>query len=719
MATIAQIVPTPVRRFAWPVEFLRDELAPYPGRAALVARMVIASTLVMILTMTFRIPYGAYGAVFAITLPRESLDKTAAEVRALALGVAVGAAYAAIGATLFLGDPLLRFVWVVGSLFLIFYALSATNNYTGAARFGYLVVLTIPLWDQNISAAQKIENTLWIAGVITMASVIGLLLELAFAGLRRANELIEAIAQRLTCVEAVLANYADGRPLDTAHQSAIAHLAIVGTSRLRRILQRSNYELHYRQQMGAVVALTGRLVDLTANLAQFGHGIPDADRERIRKVTRALAEIHAGLVKGTVPRTARLPDKVQVPSSLPLLNELEKTVSLIPEAFEGSQSLVMFAPPAAGTTTPRATPFLADALSNPEHVKFGLRGCLAASLCYLAYTALFWPEISTAVTTCLLTALTTVGASRQKQVLRFAGALIGGVGIGIGAEIFILPNIDSISAFTVLFLAVAAAAAWIATSGPRLSYFGVQVAVAFCLINLQEFKEQTSLAVARDRVVGILLGLSMMWLVFDHLWSAPAGVELRKSFVSTLRSLAQLAKEPLSKDPVAAAERSYALREAINVQFDKVRSFVDAVLFEFGPTRQQDLALRDHIRRWQPQLRTLFVMRIASLKYRLQLPGFELPEAVLLAQQQYDGASARVLEEMADRIEGKGPPVRPASAGSGEFDELLRREGTTEDPHLRSLLTLIRGIDGLTTSLADEIAIAMESNRPNSLNEAN
>ena len=47
------------------------------------------------------------------------------------------------------------------------------------------------------------------------------------------------------------------------------------------------------------------------------------------------------------------------------------------------------------------------------------------------------------------------------------------------------------------------------------------MALAFYLINLQEFAIQTSLSVARDRVVGILLGLFMMWLVFDQLWGVP------------------------------------------------------------------------------------------------------------------------------------------------------------------------------------------------------
>jgi hypothetical protein len=50
----------------------------------------------------------------------------------------------------------------------------------------------------------------------------------------------------------------------------------------------------------------------------------------------------------------------------------------------------------------------------------------------------------------------------------------------------------------------------------------------------------------------------------------------------------------------------------------------------------QALALRDRIRRWQPRLRLLFLTRIALLKYRLQLPGFELPEPVRLAQEEFD-----------------------------------------------------------------------------------
>jgi transposase len=149
---------------------------------------------------------------------------------------------------------------------------------------------------------------------------------------------------------------------------------------------------------------------------------------------------------------------------------------------------------------------------------------------------------------------------------------------------------------------------------------------------------------------------------------------MRKAFVTALRLLARFAREPAPGAPESAAEREYALRETINAQFDQVHALADGVLFEFGRSRPQNLASRDRIREWLPQLRTLFLMRIASWKYRAQLPGFELPEVLQAWQRQYDERSADLLDELADRIEGKaqrlaaipelGPLPREGSFGA-------------------------------------------------------
>jgi multidrug resistance protein MdtO len=435
MAAIAQTLPESHGGFTWFWEWLRDELAPYPGRIALVARMVAAATVVMIITMTFRVPYGAYGVIFTLILSRESLKATATAVRAVSVGVILAGAYVVLGATLVVGNETLRVLWVIGTFFLAFYVTSALRNYTPAAiRFGYLSVITVPLWDSHISADSKIENTLWAVGALTAASVMMLLLEIAFAALRRTDDLTDAITERLICVQEMLEDYQDGRPVDASPRSHVARLAMVGISRLRQMLWHSTYEAQRAQQLAAVVALVGRLTDIAANLAQFTSGISDDDRLRVARLACSVGEIRVAITSGVVPQITKMSVAIDAPTSLPLLHELEKTVSLIAEVFTHSQSLNTYALPEAEKYSDPAPQF-PGMLANTEHIKFGLRGCVAASCCYIIYNVLFWPEIATALTTCFVTALTTIGASHQKQFLRFAGALTGGIGVGIGAQV--------------------------------------------------------------------------------------------------------------------------------------------------------------------------------------------------------------------------------------------------------------------------------------------
>jgi multidrug resistance protein MdtO len=236
----------------------------------------------------------------------------------------------------------------------------------------------------------------------------------------------------------------------------------------------------------------------------------------------------------------------------------------------------------------------------------------------------------------------------------------------------------------------------------------LQVALAFYLINVQEFAIQRSLSIARDRVVGIVFGLLMMWLVFDQLWSAPAAVEMKRTFVANLRLLGQLFREPLPG--TERISRIYSLRETINANFDKVRSLADGVLFELGSTsRQEDLALRSQMRQWQPQLRLLFVTRVASLKYRLQLPGFELPQPIAVAERNFDSNCASALEAMAQRVEGRSPAEQPKLESSVARPERTVENYRSEEPQqtfaaqFAALLALDRRIQSLMISLNREI----------------
>ena len=178
-----------------------------------------------------------------------------------------------------------------------------------------------------------------------------------------------------------------------------------------------------------------------------------------------------------------------------------------------------------------------------------------------------------------------------------------------------------------LFAIVTAISAWISTATPRLSYLGVQMALAFYLVNLQEFTIQTSLAIARDRVVGVLLGLVCMWLIFDRLWVKDALQEMEEAFCQNLQMLSQLMEEPWKDDPKVATGRLVQLRDQINNGFNTVKAQSDAVLFEFGPTRARKLKIRDDFRRWQPTLGTLLQVQITYAQYLLDTRSVTLPPA--------------------------------------------------------------------------------------------
>ena len=271
----------------------------------------------------------------------------------------------------------------------------------------------------------------------------------------------------------------------------------------------------------------------------------------------------------------------------------------------------------------------------------------------------------------------------------------------------ILPSLNSIGGFTVLFIVVTALSSWVMTSSARLSYCGVQMALAYYLINLQEFAFQTLLATARDRVVGVLFGLIMMWLVFDQIGGAPAWVTMKKTFVANLHLLARLTREPVSTDVRTAADTYFSLRETISDDADSVRSLADGVLLEFGAARKQRLAWRGEILAWHPLLRTLFLTEVALWRFRAKSFGYELPEPVLLAQRAFDDQAANLLDGMADRMEGVRPKreanLEKASEHLNQEIEAFRSEHPQDalSPQTQTYFALSSRAEYLASSLND------------------
>ncbi len=699
---MATLVTNPIvqpSRSSWLWQFLRDELAPYPERTQLVGRMVLASTLVMIIAMAFRVPYAFQGPVLALFVSRENTKATLNSVLTMCVGLTAGMIFVIASATYFTTDPLPHFLWAGGALFLVFFALATVNSYLGVLMFSIFVGVGLPIWDRPVPVNVNVDDTLWLLWIGVLGAGVALLVEIAFAPLAPGDTVILLVTERLAAVEAVMRCYAEGRLPDRGALRQIQRLAMLGTSLARRYSQRSGFNLPYVARTGGVISLVGTLVDTTGGLTELAARPSDDERRRARELADNVARLRTEFMARQTPAPIHFADLGKEAPGLPLLHELEETVALIPDVFA--------APPTAHddstTGPPPPAPLLAhDAFTNPEHLRFAIKGTLASMLCYVLYTSINWPGISTSVVTCIFTALTTVGASRQKQVLRFLGAVIGGFVFAMGAQIFLFPHIDTIVGFTIIYVVVTAISAWVMTASPRLSYMGVQAALAFYLVHLQDYRFETSLTIARDRVVGVLVGLLAMWLIFDQLWGSPAAVAMKKTFIANVRLLAQLARAPEVGDRAEALHRAYALGQTINANFDQVKSLGDGVLFEFGPSRAADLSLRTRISQWQSKLRALFLVRGAMLRYRLESPGFELSKEMLPAQAEFDHELAEALDGIAERMAGEPNPRDNHLPDALERLEEAAKATSAESAHIQDFMALSR--------TAEQLAVSVERN---------
>jgi multidrug resistance protein MdtO len=268
--------------------------------------MTLAATLIMIVCMTFRIPYAFQGAIYALMISRESPRATLGSAAIIASVTAIGATYLLISVQLVINFPEFHFLWVISSFFLAFYAISAVMNYTAAVIFAIMTSVGVPLWDRLVAAETNVEDTLWLCLAVLVGVVLTGAVELAFVRLRRGDEVVLPITERLAAVENLLTSYARARAVDPATQKHLMRLDTLGTSLLRRTLRRSDYSAEYSVEIGGVVVLVGRLVDLAATLTQLSFQLSVSDQRRFRTLASTLATIRDDLINRRIPGRSSL-----------------------------------------------------------------------------------------------------------------------------------------------------------------------------------------------------------------------------------------------------------------------------------------------------------------------------------------------------------------------------------------------------------------------------
>jgi len=257
---------------------------------------------------------------------------------------------------------------------------------------------------------------------------------------------------------------------------------------------------------------------------------------------------------------------------------------------------------------------------------------------------------------------------------------------------------------------VTAVAAYISTSSSRLSYAGLQIALAFYLINLSEFRIQLSLAVARDRAVGVLLGVSMMWLVFERFYPRPAADEMVRVFIRTLRLMAAF----VSESSIGADAETIVLirrqRDQVYRYFGEVNAQADAVPFETGPERAGHMAARDRIRRWQSWLRSFYLMEIPLLQFRLLGDPSRISQAFRHIEVQFIEDCSRSFHRIADSLENQLDNKEFQLAAHDSLQKRLAtavgHEETPVSPQEEGLLRITRMLSGLVDKLEGEATSA-------------
>jgi multidrug resistance protein MdtO len=578
--------------------------------------MTIAATLVMIIVVTFRIPNAALAGLFSILLARENLAVTWRGGRFIVLGFVLASFYTLLGMMLFRGYPITHFFWVIGSLFVIFFVMRTTTNYVAAVAFAIPIGVALPIWDRALPSEVQVEGTLWPIVIIAVGAGATVVTEALYRIFDRSDPLLTFGDDLLLAVQQVAESVAAHQSPPKPVLARVLQYQMIGTGRLRTTLQRQGLDPTRRAQRSALISLAGRLIALAATLEPTPPEPGDDDAIRLRALSQRLGVIRTELLESGVISASPAVLEGRPSSGFPVLQEMERTVALMAEVFQGD-------PIVDGSQNPPGRDWwrallLPDAFQNPEYLRFAFAGCLAATVCYVLYNALDWPGIFPAVLTCIVTALGTIGTSLQAQLLRLAGFVAGGLILGIAPQIFILPGIDSIFGFALFFAAGTAIAAWFATSSPRLSYFGVQMALAFYFVNLQDFKFQTDLTVARDKVVGVLLGILAMGFIFNRFGTKSDAEQLQKLLVRNVRMLAQLGLCPVVRDRAVAVSQLSRLRTQINDNFASLESQTDAARFEFEfrHQREQDIAECERIQRVQPELRSIYLLELSLLSHR-------------------------------------------------------------------------------------------------------
>lgn len=644
MTTVTQNqVAVRLTRPSW-TDFVLQEFAPAPGRFNGMIRMVVATAIVLITSMTLEVPAVALSLFVVLFLTKGTSVITTQN----SVAVAIVGLVAVIVVTLAIALTLLLFRFTIeyaplrlGVMALVFFLGMFASRVLKVGALGFMIAIVVLVSQAYVDLFPGPESivraVLWVWVAVAYPAVVAVGVNLLLLPADPEPLLRQQIVARLRAAGRVLGTPRGSAEALAAAKSLSAFAAqgpeqLVKLVRLAEIRDSSLAPLRFERM--AKIQLVARLVDSAALLADVAAEPSVEEQARLSHLAAECERFAIAVAEGAraVPGFFADTGSDDARSKLaPVIAELERVMRELPVA-EGA---AIDAPGSAGGV------FVPDAFSNPRYAQFALKVTLAAMLCYVIYTAVDWDGIHTCMITCAVVALGSAGATIHKSALRLVGCAIGGA-LALITIVFLMPQMTSISSLVLLVAAVTAPAAWIAMGSERTAYLGMQIAFTFYLATLQGFGPSADVTAFRDRFVGIVFGVVVMALVFSFLWPERAGAEAVRSLAAALRHMAKLA---------AGTEDLRTEREAARHALDGADRFSRLFAFERETRSPSGTNRAQQLRRLiELAQRTLLVQSVVAEHRSVVRPATVHPDAKA-ARAALDVAIADSLGSDADHIE--------------------------------------------------------------------
>ena len=534
-------------------EFLRQEMTPFPGRMDAVWRFVICSAIIVVCSMTLQVPFLGFSLITMLFTAQDNtvFTKLSGVVEIIGVTLAVALSILLLKATM--GYPMWR---VLGACLIVFCGMYFMRI-SKLGPIGFVVAMLViyaqslaDIIDQPEALTRALLWT-WVAAAYPV--VVTVVVNELFRPAQPVRLLTDEMTRQLDAVSRQL----EARLAGTVTRAPSVDAVERGVLQLHRYLAFATLgDAAYGREQGRHlmrIASMDRLHTAAAHLAQWpAEPLTPAHRERLEQVQACCAALRLSLQSATT--FGQPPNLREAAADEDALMRILREMSHALHAFADADA----APP-PDTPAPKEPPLASDAFDNPNYGRFALKTVLAAMLCYVFYTAVNWPGIHTAMLTCVILALPSLGATSHKGLNRVIGCAVGSL-ISLAATVFVIPHLDGIVGLLGLTLPVIALGAWIAAGSARTNYVGVQIVFAFALALLGHLGPTTDLTEIRDRMLGILLGVAVSVTVSTLVWPERDGDNLRTMLGRLLRSIAGLARAATDRSEEPAAHG--ALHEA-------------------------------------------------------------------------------------------------------------------------------------------------------------